>query len=43
MITHEAQEANVKQALAEIDHLPVVSPPAVVYRIEDPHLDAAQI
>ena len=43
MITHEAQEANVKKALAEIDHLPVVSPPAVVYRIEDPHLHAAQI
>jgi homoserine dehydrogenase len=43
MITHEAQEANMKKALAEIDHLPVVSPPAVVYRIEDPHLHAAQI
>jgi len=43
MITHEAQEANVKRALAEIDHLPVVSPPAVVYRIEDPHLNAAMI
>jgi homoserine dehydrogenase len=43
MITHEAQEANMQKALAEIDHLPVVSPPAVVYRIEDPHLHAAQI
>jgi homoserine dehydrogenase len=43
MITHEAREADVKKALAEIDHLPVVSPPAVVYRIEDRHLDAAQI
>jgi homoserine dehydrogenase len=43
MITHEAQEAGVKKALAEIDHLPVVSPPAVVFRIEDPHLHAAQI
>jgi homoserine dehydrogenase len=43
MITHEAREADMKKALAEIDHLPVVSPPAVVYRIEDPHLDAAQI
>ena len=43
MITHEAQEANMKKALAEIDHLPVVSPPAVVYRIEDPHLHSAQI
>lgn len=43
MITHEAREANVRQALLEIDALPVVSPPAVVYRIEDPHLHAAQI
>jgi homoserine dehydrogenase len=43
MITHEAKEANVRQALVEIDALPVVSPPAVVYRIEDPHLHAAQI
>ncbi len=43
MITHEAKEANVRQALVEIDALPVVSPPAVVYRIEDPHLNAAQI
>ncbi len=43
MITHEAREADMKKALAEIDHLSVVSPPAVVYRIEDPHLHAAQI
>ena len=43
MITHEAKEANVRQALIEIDALPVVSPPAVMYRIEDPHLHAAQI
>jgi homoserine dehydrogenase len=43
MITHEAREADVKRALAEIDHLPAVSPPAIVYRIEDPNLDAAQI
>jgi homoserine dehydrogenase len=43
MITHEAKEANVRQALVEIDALPVVSPPAVMYRIEDPHLHAAQI
>ncbi len=43
MITHEAREADMQKALAEIDHLPVVSPPAVVYRIEDPHLHAAQI
>ena len=27
----------------EIDQLPVVSPPAIFYRIEDPHLHAAQI
>jgi hypothetical protein len=43
MITHEAKEANVRQALVEIDALPVVSPPTVMYRIEDPHLNAAQI
>jgi homoserine dehydrogenase len=43
MITHEAKEANTRQALLEIDQLPVVSPPAVFYRIEDPHLHAAQI
>ncbi len=43
MITHEAKEADVRQALIEIDALPVVSPPTVMYRIEDPHLDAAQI
>ena len=43
MITHEAREADVRKALAEIDHLPAVSPPAVLYRIEDPNLDAAQI
>jgi homoserine dehydrogenase len=43
MITHEAKEANARQALKEIDQLPVVSPPAVFYRIEDPHLHAAQI
>ncbi len=43
MITHEAKEANVRQALVEIDALPVVSPPTVMYRIEDPHLHAAQI
>jgi homoserine dehydrogenase len=43
MITHEAREADMKKALAEIDHLSVVSPPAVVFRIEDPHLHAAQI
>jgi homoserine dehydrogenase len=43
MITHEAREADVRQALKEIDRLPVVSPPAIFYRIEDPHLHAAQI
>jgi homoserine dehydrogenase len=43
MITHEAKEANVRQALTEIDALSVVSPPAIMYRIEDPHLHAAQI
>jgi homoserine dehydrogenase len=43
MITHEAREADVRQALKEIDQLPVCSPPAIYYRIEDPHLHAAQI
>lgn len=43
MITHEAREADAQQALREIDQLPVVSPPTVFYRIEDPHLNAAQI
>jgi homoserine dehydrogenase len=43
MITHEAREADALQALKEIDKLPVVSPPAIFYRIEDPHLHAAQI
>jgi len=43
MITHEAREADALQALKEIDQLPVVSPPATFYRIEDPHLHAAQI
>jgi homoserine dehydrogenase len=43
MITHEAREADALQALKEIDRLTVVSPPAIFYRIEDPHLHAAQI
>jgi homoserine dehydrogenase len=43
MITHEAREADARQAMAEIDALPSVSPPTVFYRIEDPHLHAAQI
>jgi homoserine dehydrogenase len=43
MITHEAREADVRQALREIDQLPVFSPPAVFYRIEDPYLHAAKI
>ncbi len=43
MMTHEAREADVAQALAEIDRLPVVSPPTVMYRIEDPHLHSARI
>ena len=43
MITHEAREADVRQALKEIDQLPLLSPPAIFYRIEDPHLHAAQI
>ncbi len=43
MITHEAREADMQRALAEIDRLPVVTPPTVMYNIEDPHLHAAQI
>jgi homoserine dehydrogenase len=43
MITHEAREADARQAMAEIDELPIVSPPTVFYRIEDPHLHSAQI
>jgi homoserine dehydrogenase len=43
MITHEAREADARQAMAEIDELPCVSPPTVFYRIEDPHLHSAQI
>ena len=43
MITHEAREADARQAMTEIDQLPIVSPPTVFYRIEDPHLHAAQI
>ncbi|MBM4295368.1 MAG: homoserine dehydrogenase [Deltaproteobacteria bacterium] len=43
MITHEAREQDVRHALAEIDRLEVVQPPTVYYRIEDPHLHAAQI
>ena len=42
MITHEAREADARQAMTEIDQLPIVSPPTVFYRIEDPHLHAAQ-
>jgi homoserine dehydrogenase len=43
MITYEAREADARQAMAEIDQLPIVSPPTVFYRIEDPHLHAAHI
>ncbi|MCL4501572.1 MAG: homoserine dehydrogenase [Deltaproteobacteria bacterium] len=43
MVTHEAREADVRQALKEIDQLPLLSPPAIFYRIEDPHLHAALI
>jgi homoserine dehydrogenase len=43
MITHEAREADARAAMAEIDQLAIVAPPTVFYRIEDPHLHAAQI
>jgi len=35
MLTHEAKEANVKQALAEIDQLDVVRDKTVLIRVED--------
>lgn len=35
MLTHEAREANVKKALAEMNYLDVVSEPPVLIRIED--------
>ena len=43
MITHEAREANIQKALAEIQQLEVVTEAATLIRIEDPNLDAAQI
>ncbi len=43
MITHEAREANVQQALAQIHRLDIISEEAILIRIEDPNLDAAQI
>ncbi|WP_449244077.1 homoserine dehydrogenase [Desulfobacca acetoxidans] len=43
MITHEAKESHVQQALAEIDRLAVITEKTIVIRIEDPNLDAAQI
>jgi len=43
MITHEAREAHVRQALAAIDQLPEIAHKTILLRIEDPGLDAAQI
>lgn len=43
MITHEAREANVQQALAQIHRLDIISEEAILIRIEDPNLDAAQL
>ena len=39
MLTHRAKEADVKQALAEISDLNVVSDEPVLIRIEDNELD----
>jgi homoserine dehydrogenase len=39
MLTHRAKEADVKQALAEIRNLNVVSDEPVLIRIEDNELD----
>lgn len=43
MITHEAKEANVQKALAEIHQLDIIAEKTILIRIEDPNLDAAQI
>jgi len=43
MITHEAREAHIQQALAEIQQLDIITEQAILIRIEDPNLDAAQI
>lgn len=43
MITHEAKEANVQKALAEIHRLDMIAEETILIRIEDPKLDAAQI
>jgi homoserine dehydrogenase len=43
MITHEAKEANVQKALAEIHRLDMIAEETILIRIEDPNLDAAQI
>lgn len=42
MLTHEAREADIQQAVAEITQLEVIREKAILVRIEDPHLDAAQ-
>ncbi|NDY41848.1 homoserine dehydrogenase [Dissulfurirhabdus thermomarina] len=41
MLTHEAEEARVRRALARIDELDVVTDPTTVIRIEDPATLAA--
>lgn len=42
MLTHQAQEAAIQRALAEIQQLEVIREKTKLIRIEDPHLDAAQ-
>ena len=39
MITHEAREANVQKALAEIHQLDIIAEKTILIRIEDPNLD----
>ncbi len=39
MVSHQAKEADVQKALAEIDRLDVVSQPTMLIRIEDEKLD----
>ncbi len=41
MLTHQAQEAAVQQALQQIQQLDVVTEAATLIRIEDPNLDTA--
>ena len=35
MMTHEARESDMREAISEIDRLPVVAAPTVVIRVEE--------